>query len=63
MISKHSPGSPEGPRLRLRVPIKTGRKQGLKVSYDEGLASIISPESCVGNGNIAGEALTRESAG
>jgi len=33
------------------------------VSYDEGLAIHISPESCAGNGNIAGEALTRESAG
>ena len=45
----------------MRAPIKTGKKQGLKVSYDEGLATHISPESCAGNGNIAGEALTRES--
>ena len=28
------------------------------MSYDEGLAIHISPESCAGNGNIAGEALT-----
>ena len=52
-----------GSSLRLRAPIKTGKKQGLKVSYDEGLATHISPKSCAGNGNIAGEALTRESAG
>jgi len=32
------------------------------VSHDEGLAIHINPESCAGNGNIAGEALTRESA-
>jgi len=43
--------------------MKTGNKQGLKVSYDEGRAIYISPESCSGNGNIIGEALTRESAG
>jgi hypothetical protein len=43
--------------------MKTGKKQGLKVSYDEGRAIHISPESCADNGNIVGEALTRESAG
>jgi len=43
--------------------MKTGNKQGLKVSYDEGRAIHISPESCIGNGNIIGEALTGESAG
>ena len=32
------------------------------MSYDEGLATHISPESCAGNGNIIGEVLTRESA-
>jgi len=42
--------------------MKTGNKQGLKVSYDEGRAIHISPESCIGNGDITGEALTRESA-
>ena len=52
-----------GSSLPLRAPIKTGKKQGLKVSYDEGLATHISPEPCAGNGNIVGEALTRESAG
>jgi len=39
--------------------MKTGNKQ----SYDEGRAIYISPESCTDNGNIIGEALTRESAG
>lgn len=48
------------PRLLLRAPIKTGKKQGLKVTYDEGLSTHISPESCAGNGNIIGEALTGE---
>ena len=43
--------------------MKTGKKQGLKVSYDEGGAIHISPESCIGNGDITGEALTVESAG
>ena len=33
------------------------------MSYDEGRAIHISPESCIGNGDIIGEALTRESAG
>jgi len=27
------------------------------MSFDEGLAIYISPESCAGNGNIIGEAL------
>lgn len=35
----------------------------MKESYDEGLATHIGPESCAGNGNIMGEALTGESAG
>ena len=51
-----------GSGLHLRAPIKTGNKEGLKVSYDEGRAIHISPESCSGNGDIIGEALTRESA-
>jgi len=33
------------------------------VSYGEGLTTHTSPESCVNDGNIVGEALTRESAG
>jgi len=32
------------------------------VSYGEGLTTDTSPGSCAGNGNIASEALTRESA-
>ena len=52
-----------GPSLLLRAPIKTGKKYGLKVSYDEGLAIHISPESCTGDDNIIGEALTGESVG
>jgi len=49
--------------LLLSAPIKTGSKWGLKVPYDEGLSTHISPEPCAGNSNIAGEALTRESVG
>ena len=52
----------KGSNLRLRAPMKTGNKQGLKVSCDEGRAIHISPESCADNGNIVGEALTGESA-
>lgn len=35
----------------------------MKVPYDEGLASHIDPESCAGDREGAGEALTGESAG
>ena len=35
----------------------------MKVPYDEGIASHIGPESCVGDREGAGEALTGESAG
>ena len=35
----------------------------MRVPYDEGLASHIGPESCVGDREGAGEALTGESAG
>jgi RNA-directed DNA polymerase len=35
----------------------------MKVSYDEGLATHIGPESCAGAGNRAGEALTGGRAG
>ena len=35
----------------------------MKVPYDEGLASHIGPESCAGDREGAGEALTGESAG
>jgi len=33
------------------------------VSYGEGLTTHASPESCVKDGNIGNEALTRENAG
>jgi len=46
----------------LRAPMKIGNKEGLKVSYGEGRAIHISPESCIGNGDSTGEALTGESA-
>jgi hypothetical protein len=35
----------------------------MRVPYDEGIASHIGPESCVGDREGAGEALTGESAG
>ena len=46
----------------MRAPMKIGNKEGLKVSYGEGRAIHISPESCIGNGDSTGEALTGESA-
>src|SRR6266700_5642573 len=35
----------------------------MKVSCDQGVASRVGPESCVGDREVAGEALTGESAG
>ena len=52
-----------GPDLYLRAPIKTGKEQGLKVSYGEGLTTHTNSESCVISSNAYSEALTRESAG
>jgi len=49
--------------LNLRAPIKTGKEQGLKVSYGEGLTTHTRPESCVVSSNAYSEALTRESTG
>jgi len=43
--------------------MKTGKELGMEESYDEGLANHIGPKSCIGNGDITGEALTDENAG
>ncbi len=43
--------------------MKAGNGQGVKVSYFEGLATHIEPESCVGGRKAAGEALTGGSTG
>ena len=43
--------------------MKAGNRQGVKVSYFEGLATHTDPESCVGGRKAAGEALTGESTG
>jgi hypothetical protein len=43
--------------------MKAGNRQGVRVSYFEGLATHIDPESCVGGRKAAGEALIGESTG
>jgi hypothetical protein len=48
---------------QVKAPIKTGRRQKVKVLYCEDLANHASPESCGGGGNIMAEALTGESVG
>jgi hypothetical protein len=48
---------------QVKAPIKTGRRQKVKVLYCKDLANHASPESCGGDGNIAAEALTGESVG
>jgi len=42
---------------------ETGRRQRVRVPYDEGRASRIGPESCVSDRDVRGEALTGEAMG
>lgn len=42
---------------------ETGRRQRVRVPYDEGRASGIGPESCVSDREVRGEALTGEAMG
>jgi len=46
-----------------RAPAKTGREKRMKEPHRKDLASHSGPESCVGGGNSAGEALTGENTG
>jgi hypothetical protein len=44
-------------RGQVKAPIKTGRRQKVKVLYCEDLANHASPESCGGDGNMAASGL------
>ena len=52
-----APASP-GPSACVRASVKTDREERMRESYSEGLASHTGPESCAGDREVVGEALT-----
>ena len=63
MSARRQSGRQRGKQAEGPSAGKTGREQGMKESYIKGVANHDDPESCVGDREVVGEALTGARAG